>query len=257
MKKDLPIEALRLKLFRIESGWTQREFAKALGTKQSIADIERGRVRLSGQIIEGLVRKFNLNPSWLYGKDQQKYLKDSTIQRTPFVISENIEGKANITLVSGKAYAGYPDNLHDPKWFEGLPIFYLPIQKFQNTQLRCFQIEGDSMKGVIESGEFALCRFVEHLEDIHADRVYIVVTKDSLLCKRVSFDIKYNLFTLISVNPDYDILHLEAQELLEVWEVIGKISPDIKIYLPEHKQEEVMAELQQLRSAIAELKRRK
>jgi len=252
-KKDIRIEALRFKLFRVEQGLTQKELAMILGTRQSLADIERGRIRLTGSVIEGLVRHFNINPSWLFGYSEEKYIRETRESTLPAIITTDQSGKENIMLVSSKAYAGYSENIHNTEWFSNLPTFSLPIKKFKNTLLRCFQIEGDSMKGVFEPGEYAICQPVESIEDIQTNKIYIVVTKDSLVCKRLQYDKGFNMISLISVNPDYPIQHIEREELIELWEVVGKISPDITMYFPERRQEDMVIELQQLRNEISEM----
>ncbi len=252
-KRDIPIEAIRLKLFRIEQGLTQKEMASILGTKQNIADIERGRIRISGSILEALIRCFNLNASWLFGHSDKKYLIFTKEAKPPLVITTDSEGNENISMVSGKAYAGYSNNLHNPEWFRALPSFSLPIASFQNQSLRCFQIVGDSMKGIIEDGEYALCSYVEGPRDWSKEKVYIIVTEDSILCKRLAFDLTNDVVSLISINTEYPIQHMDTKEVLEIWEVKGKISPDIKRYLPEMRSQDMFIELQSIRQDIRQI----
>ena len=71
------IEIKHFKEIREENNFTQSEFAEMLGIKNSTADIERGRTKLSGKVVSELLRQFGVNPLWLFGDSGQKYLQVS------------------------------------------------------------------------------------------------------------------------------------------------------------------------------------
>src|SRR5690606_40051574 len=75
MKNELPIEIIRFKEIRESHSHTQQSFAALLGIKNSTADIERGKSKISGSILVELMDQFNINPLWLYGKSEQKILR--------------------------------------------------------------------------------------------------------------------------------------------------------------------------------------
>lgn len=59
-------ENQRLKMFREHKGKTQRVFADICGLKQgSYADVERGKVNVSGDIKIALNKEYSLNIGWL------------------------------------------------------------------------------------------------------------------------------------------------------------------------------------------------
>ncbi|MFP4060072.1 MAG: helix-turn-helix domain-containing protein [bacterium] len=60
-------ENQRLREFRKKLGYTQKDFSIKLGLKQgSYSDVERGKVGVSGVLLKNLIKKFRINPIWLY-----------------------------------------------------------------------------------------------------------------------------------------------------------------------------------------------
>ena len=62
MGTDITLEIRRFKEIRDDHNFTQAEFADLLGIKNSTADIERGRTKLSGKLVSELLRQFGVNP---------------------------------------------------------------------------------------------------------------------------------------------------------------------------------------------------
>ena len=62
----------RFKQVREENHFTQSDFAKVLNVKNSTADIERGKTKISGEVVTRLLEEFGINPLWLFGKSRQK-----------------------------------------------------------------------------------------------------------------------------------------------------------------------------------------
>ena len=56
---ELGIEIKRFKEIRDENQFTQAEFAERLGVKNTTADIERGRTKLSGTVVMELLKQFH------------------------------------------------------------------------------------------------------------------------------------------------------------------------------------------------------
>lgn len=251
---ELPIEAKRLKLIRVELGLTQFNMAKSLGTTQSIADMERGRIRIPGNIVTCLFDKYNVNPKWLYGLSEQKFLLISTPDVSPKTVAIDTDGKENIILVSSKAYAGYTDNLHNVEWFKDLPAFNIPLPQFSNESYRSFQISGDSMTGIIEDGEWALAQALERVEDITNGGIYIVVGSEGILCKSVFWHSKDNRFSLVSNNPEYDLILMKGDEINEIWEVKGKICPNIHLYSNHTQSTSLLREISNIKSQLQDIK---
>ena len=111
------------------------------------------------------VRQFGINPLWLFGESNQKFLQVSQGDVSPKVISLNSAENENMVLVSQKAAAGYPHNVQDVDWYQQLPAFDMPLPEYRNATHRGFQIEGDSMMPNFRPGEWVLGKAVSTIEE--------------------------------------------------------------------------------------------
>ncbi len=221
MENDLPIEAQRFKQLRFDLNLTQQAFAEILQLKGAIADIERGKSKLSGLTVSRLYKQYDINPLWLYGESDQKYQKANEASVQPKVITLNASQQENIALVPVKASAGYASNLQDPDWYENLPVFELPLPEYRNATFRAFQVSGDSMFPVLHSGEWVIAKAEEQLPSMHSEDLFVVVLQDSVLVKKLRIGEKLQL---ISINREYPLIEAELSEVREIWKVTGKIS---------------------------------
>ncbi|MCF2492122.1 XRE family transcriptional regulator [Dyadobacter chenhuakuii] len=221
-------EFKRFKQIREELNLTQSAFADELGISATTADIERGRTRIPGQVVKELLRKYSINPLWLFGDSKQKYLQPDKLLMSPKVVTVDNAGKDNIVLVSAKAAAGYPNNIGDAQWFETLPAFSIPLPEFRNATFRGFQVEGDSMLPVLHSGEWIVGKALDDWEDVNPKQIYVVVTVDSILVKKIQQESQSTFINLISSNPEYSPIKLDRSEIKEIWIVNSKLTFDLE-----------------------------
>lgn len=247
MQANLPTSIVRFKKVREELGHTQQEFALMLGIKNSTADIERAKTKLSGQVVMELLRQFQINPLWLYGKSLSKYLSPEGVSIMPKVITVDSAEQENILLVSQKAAAGYPHNIGDSQWVKSLPAFSIPLPEYRNATYRGFQVEGDSMLPNIRPNEWVLGRSVGDLGEASSDRIYIVVLEDSVLVKKLKKLPDASKVRLISLNKEYLPIDVPVQSIQELWLVNSKISFGIE-------SDSNNSLLQQLQASMEELK---
>lgn len=247
MEKELYIK--RFKEVREDLHLTQTEFAEKLGINNTTADIERGRTKLSGEVIKELLRQFQVNPLWIYGESQQKHLDLNRVNIMPKVISTDENGKENMLLVNQKAAAGYPQNISEPGWHKKLPAFQLPIPEYRNASYRGFQVEGNSMEPNLRAGEWVLGKAVDGFDYVNEGRIYVLVTFDSVLVKKV-YKIPGNPseINLVSINPDYPPFEIKINEIQELWEVSSKLT----FYLDDNSESSLLKELKQ---SMKELKK--
>lgn len=225
MKSTNTIEAKRFKQLRIELGYTQQAFANILEIGSTTADIERSKTKITGKVVAELMSRFNINPLWLYGESDNKYVTASTSDVSPKVVTLDAKGSENMVMVNQKAAAGYPHNVQDADWYQSLPRFNIPLPQFRNATYRGFQVEGDSMLPNIKPDEWVLGRAVETIESATDGRIYIVVLKDSVLVKKLQ-KLPHNQekIRLISLNPEYLPIEVKVSEIQELWMVNSKIS---------------------------------
>ncbi|MGS2763275.1 XRE family transcriptional regulator [Sinomicrobium sp. M5D2P9] len=250
MSKSLNTEIRRFKMLRRELDLTQQAFAERLGIRNSTADIERGKTRISGEVVAALLEQFGINPLWLFGKSEQKYLRPAEQSILPKVVTLNSSENENIVLVNIKASAGYAHNLQDPEWYESLPAFDLPLPEYRNASYRGFQVEGNSMYPVLHSGEWVIARAEEKLSGIKENQLYVIVLPDTVVVKKVL--VSGEKLRLISINPEYPVIETNTGDVQEIWQVVSKISGELDI--PSNNlgtwAEEIKSELKEIRERL-------
>ena len=209
---------------RRELGYTQAEFAQLLGVANTTADIERGRTKLSGKLVMELLRQFKINPLWLFGESDTKYLEPSQTSVIPKVVTVDNAEQENMVLVNAKAAAGYPQNIHDTSWYHQLPAFDLPLPQFRNASYRGFQVEGESMMPNLRPGDWVLARGVDNWEDISPNRMYVIVLHDAVIVKKIEKIPGGDRMRLISLNESYAPYEIETSQVQEIWQVSSKIT---------------------------------
>tara|TARA_R110002124_G_scaffold40398_3_gene126417 strand:+ start:302 stop:1063 length:762 start_codon:yes stop_codon:yes gene_type:complete len=253
----MPIEEeyKRFKQIREELGLTQSAFAEQLGIGATTADIERGRTRIPGQVVKELLKQFHVNPLWLFGESEQKLLHPSEIRTSPNIITVDNTGKENIVLVSAKAAAGYPHNIGDAQWFESLPAFSIPLPEYRNASFRGFQVDGDSMTPALHSGEWIVAKALEDWDNWVKNRMYVVVTVDSILVKKIQKEKNDTHITLVSLNPEYIPVRLEINEIREIWQVNSKIAFDLEANVEAQSLQGIYQEMKELKEEVKRLMR--
>ena len=240
----LPIEAVKFKELRDTLGLTQTEMGESLNIKTT-ADIERGKTRITGEVLKELFKQYKVNPLWIYGESKKKIV--STDQVLPKVISTNEMGDENILLVNEKAAAGYGQNIGDTQFYANLPAFTFPLFEYRNATFRGFQIAGDSMLPLVQPGDWVLAKAVDSLEDVKEENIYVIVEAESIRLKKIKKNKGENTVSLISTNIEYPPVNIHTEGILEIWEYHSKIS------IGKEKLERVT--LESLHQEIQELKR--
>lgn len=246
MQTKLPIEIERFKAIRKSQRLTQTEFAQKLGIKNSTADIERGKTKISGRVVKELLQQFQINPLWLFGESKQQHLQLTTRSILPKVISVNSTDHENVLMVNQKAAAGYPHNIQDADWHKQLPAFDMPLPEFRNATYRGFQIEGDSMLPQFLPGDWVLAKAVSNLKELSYNKVHVIVLYDSVLIKKVQKTTNSEDLFLISLNENYAPLRIDPSEIQEIWQVNSKLTFSVNT----SSENSILKELQDSMSAL-------
>ncbi|HET8837721.1 MAG TPA: LexA family transcriptional regulator [Flavobacteriaceae bacterium] len=257
MQSKLPIEIQRFKEIRESNHFTQSEFAEKLGIKNTTADIERGKTKLSGKIVTELLKLFGINPLWLFGESSMKFLETTKTAVLPKVVSINSSGSENILLVNQKAAAGYPQNIQDVDWHKQLPAFDIPLPQYRNATYRGFQIEGDSMTPNFQPGEWVLGKAVSDLSDISFNKIYVVVLLDSVLIKQLWKHDDSSKVRLISFNKEYAPLTVEKNEIQELWQINSKLTFSINTQSDNNILRQLQESMEDLKNQFQSIKNQK
>ncbi len=254
MDNSLSIEIQRFKQVREEFNLTQSAFADNLGITASASDIERGRTKLPGWAVMKLLQEYHVNPLWLYGKSDKKYLNPNITDVMPKVINVDNTGNENILMVNAKAAAGYSDNIRDQNWYEEVPAFSSPLDRYRHASFRSFQVEGDSMLPVLKPGEWVLGKAVSSIDDVPDGAICVFILSDSVLVKKLQKDAKSKNLSLISFNPEYPAIKLKTHQLQELWQINSKITFDLENGMNSYTLQQIQQSIEELKAEIKSLR---
>ncbi|BAV09465.1 Peptidase S24-like [Filimonas lacunae] len=156
----------------------------------------------------------------------------NTLLRMPQVVTVDNSGNENMVMVPGRARAGYLNGYDDPSYVASLPNYRLP--GFATGTYRMFEVSGLSMHPTFDDNDVLITQFVENLNDIRDDRVYVIVTRqDGVVVKRVLNRItRDNKLILKSDNyrhrEEFPPIVVHPEDVLEVWYGIAFMSRQMR-----------------------------
>ncbi len=217
---------------------TQEELAIALNlTRSVISSYEDGRAEPSVNTLVNMSDYFKVSIESLTNLDlsnvdekkalHQKEVKKYTSASGLKINSATMDAKIyeNIQLVPEKAIAGYVTSSDNSSFLQELPKFHLPFLT-KNREYRAFEIKGESMLPLPDKS-IVIGEKIES-EDIKDGQVYVVVTKDGIVLKKLYNQSKYNGKILLkSTNVAYRPYEIEANSVMELWKFNSYISQDI------------------------------
>lgn len=203
---------LRIREIRLLLGYTQDRFRKVLNVSQPhLSDIERG-LSYPGDGPLLRLRQLGFSPSWIESGIGEMRLeedepaeavadKPSTWQRLPIL---------------GRVPAGFPG----PSPVELSPEGYFPMPwgLVNDDNAFCLKVVGDSMAGVIESGDLAIVSPRLRGQAKDGDLVVVRIEPNETYVKRYMRTERGAV--LMSANPRYPAIVVSDDRTVEV---IGKV----------------------------------
>jgi signal peptidase I len=170
----------------------------------------------------------------------------------PRIITVDNSGNDNIIYVPVKARAGYLLGYGDAEFMETLPTFRLP--GLNNATYRMFEVEGPSMAPNVLHGDRIIGEWIDELDKIRDNRVYVVVHKGGVAVKRVVNRLKergkiYLKSDTIAHRHEFPTVEIDPEDINEVWYGRMKISSDFS------EPAEVYHRLADLEMDVLEMKR--
>jgi len=198
-------EADRFNIVQSESGLSKKDFAESLGISKAMGyQISTGLLKPSRVVMDALSKNYNVNLHW-------------------FITGKGFPGgggeTAEIELIDQEAAAGHGREIEDNAERSMLPVPRSLISPHRPDRLRAVYVSGDSMTGEhINNGDIVI--FYPGLKT--GNGIYVVSVANTLLVKRVDFDLSVETIVLISANPAYEARRYSGSELEDV-RVEGKV----------------------------------
>ncbi len=261
--------ASNLKFLRKKSGKTQDALSSEVNIgRTTIANYEAGISEPNLETLLTFSNFFGISLDDLLSKNMEDVvssnekdlmLRGAFPQQTanlyssiPRIITVDNSGNDNIIYVPVKARAGYLLGYGDAEFMETLPTFRLP--GLNNATYRMFEVDGPSMAPNVLHGDRIIGEWIDGLDKIRDNRVYVVVHKGGVAVKRVVNRLKergklYLKSDTIAHRHEFPTIEIDPEEVKEVWYGRMKISSDFS------EPAEVYHRLADLEMDVLEMKR--
>ena len=198
-------ETERYNFIREKSGLSKKDFAASLGLSFSMNyQISSGRLKPPRDLLERLAEVHNINLHWFLTGKGPSGLDPDTVE---------------IELLDQEAAAGHGRDVGD---YPERQIFQVPsslIRPYRPDKLKAVYVAGDSMvEERISDGDIVIF----HPGLTEGNGIYVVSLGNTLVVKRVDFDLKSRRIILLSANPAYEARTFSGSEL-EVISIAGRV----------------------------------
>ena len=189
-------EAERYNFIQEKSGLSKAAFAESIGISRAhYYHIETGKQNPPKEVLERLASVHSVNLNWL-------------IIGTGY--PDNETENADIELYDQEAAAGFGREIDEFPELRYLPIpksFFYP---HKSENLKAVYVSGDSMIDErIYNGDIVFF----NIKQTDGNGIYVVSVGNSLMVKRVDFDLANKTIELISANPAYEPRTFTRHEL--------------------------------------------
>jgi phage repressor protein C with HTH and peptisase S24 domain len=208
-------------------------FAKLIGnTLGTVNQMLSGGTRVSEIALLKLNKTYSdINVEWVLTGEGEMLLEQNSTNSVsePIVPYETISPRGRqIIIVPLAAQAGFTNTFQE-EWSEQAPRYvefpdYLALGRIEG-EARLYQVRGSSMEPRVMSGDWVLCRLLNHGREIESGHMYVVITRSGITLKYAELDKKKNGLWLLPANREEHQPWLVAwEEVLSLWEVLVRIS---------------------------------
>ncbi len=263
----------RIKDFRSEAiKLTQRKLSLLLGFKKTtVADLERGKVKLTIGLLTRYILNFRLNPFWLiFGKGPMQISEsfhatlEAAMAKQLEVQFFNAEDDISLDALSEhnllipiEHHRSYIESIKAGKW-DARTLGSISIVKIPKTGgiLRTFEIENDRMSPILLQGDQVCCDLIEDSTTIQEELFCIVVSfTHGIMPARTCFDAENSAFSLTFDNVRFNKpLSIPQTDVLELWEIKRRITT-MSNDNTQPAINELLSEIKALRKYVEENKR--
>lgn len=176
-----------------------------------------------------------VSPTPAPGADGLRAARGGSLVDRVLTVTVDKDGEENTSLVTVRAQAGYTRQHNEAVFLQGLRHYRIP--GFESGTFRAFEVSGDSMEPTLNHRDIVVGSIVEELRLLEPGEVYVVVTSESVMLKRIKDRVRASdqEITLHSDNPHRKPFGLETRDIIQLWRVRGYVSsylpsaPDITI----------------------------
>ena len=207
---------------------TQQEFATALGiTRELVNKMEKGKSGVS-RATSALVRQFmqeRKSENYSQGHDEVEFYGVPHKNPPQPYLEQRLEKKNQpapylVPRVGIKAQAGYIKGYEQVDYVDTLEQYSLPPGVNPTGAIwRYFEVDGESMEPTLYSGDVILASMLPHEDwnDIRNYCVYVILTEDQLLVKRVYRKSAAEWILISDNEASFPQLPIDITKIKQVW----------------------------------------
>ncbi|HDX6254044.1 TPA: LexA family transcriptional regulator [Campylobacter fetus subsp. venerealis] len=239
----------KIRTLREENGISQKEFAKELGIAYgTLQSYEYGTTKPKTDFIEQLAKKFKIDVNYFYddcrqyvvnmsSKSSSKNKKLSSIVRQSQNLSSNkplntsnLKKSQDIINIpyfedtyasAGSGIINYDETPIVMSFDINFLRVFLKITGSLNN-LHIINAKGDSMEPTINGGELLYINPYDNEQSVISGCIYVINYDGDIFVKRVDKNPVTKSLTLISDNPKYEPIKIEATDLINC-KIIGRV----------------------------------
>lgn len=233
----------RLRSLRLGKDLSQAEVSEVLGLSRShYSQVELGKQFPSYSVLSRVAEFYNKDYEWiLHGTDvktvitnvksvldaekQSGILPSFNSSRSNHQPAAGIAGGEKNVLLKLSEYLTYLERRTDGDYIAELPEFTLPLSQLSSGEYRAFEVEGDSMEGVLYAQDLAVGSGVENYGKVSLSNIYVIVLDRSISVRRITdFDPESRSFCCVPDNKRYRSEWIAVEDIRELWEIKARIS---------------------------------
>ncbi len=206
--------SLRFKELRNFLQFSQSAFSDSINISRSvIANIEIAKSAISSEVMENVILKHNVNPTWLLTGIGNMFLIEN-LEIKKIEESEPNVRFLNIAAMAGPAVAAGMTELSQWIYVPGLE---------RRGDYYGIEVEGNSMMPTLNRGDFVVCELLTDLqEQFEHGKVYVVVLRDRILVKRLFIENEF--MQMRSDNPLFAPEKVYFDEVIKIFTVVIRLT---------------------------------
>ncbi len=219
-----------IRLLRESRNLTRQRFGDIVGfngsTVQAWEDV-KVKATPKAQVVEKICKEFGITIDDLFNKDLSKARKFSSGKKYTQVKEVQMVREPGIPVYNLKLSAGPVEMYNDDT---ENPAFSVKVPGYEDCDFGMF-VYGHSMYPTIENGSLILGKRIKDKGIIIWGEMYVVVTQDYRMVKRLQKSDKSNMINLLSDNdetrkngnPKYEAMEIERDKIEKLFLVKGII----------------------------------
>jgi hypothetical protein len=214
---------------------SKKDFAEKLDiSQQKLSEILNYRMGVTTELLQKFFSVFPVNVEYMFnGKGGLLEGKMRPNMRPNVRPNDNFpsilpESQGNIFLLDSKAAAGFGAYVDRPEYYSELSTFSLPFHFLRHGQYICMEVTGDSMHPTVKDKEWVIGERITEHSNIISGYVYLLITTDTAVCKRLYYETKAKNIELVSDNETYTAYNIPTSEVVAIYRSVMRLSSDFR-----------------------------